>query len=262
MPKEFTIFALLYGNHPELAARCVSSIAPYVGDRAELRVGLNTVGGKTRKMVNSQAGPGGAISKVYDYGENILKYPMMRRMFHDPDAPIKTPYIMWFDDDSFVKPDASQQRPWLDIVSEAISQADMLGSVYSLNYRGDQHKWIAAQPWYAGKAARPKASFATGGWWCIRTEVVQQYNWPPEALQHRGGDVMLGELLRQQDRTLKQFRTGVAINANDAGQESKAARRGHDETPIGVAFVEPPAVKVVPPPPPPVPGNPFVQLDL
>ena len=47
---------------------------------------------------------------------------------------------------------------------------------------------------------------------------------------------MLGELCYQQGLRLNHFRGGVRINANAAGQESKAQRRGFDQKPIGVEF--------------------------
>ena len=55
-------------------------------------------------------------------------------------------------------------------------------------------------------------------------------------LKHRGGDVLLGELIRSQGLKLANYKKGVAINADDNGKESASKRRGYDEQPIGVTM--------------------------
>ena len=50
---------------------------------------------------------------------------------------------------------------------------------------------------------------------------------------------MLGELLRQQGLRIKKFNTGVAVNADENGRESRSKKRGYDSPPIGYNFVPP-----------------------
>lgn len=67
----------------------------------------------------------------------------------------------------------------------------------------------------------------------IKTKVLADYGWPHPQLRHRGGDVLLGELIRHQGLKLINFKSGVAINADELGKESASKRRGYDEPPIG-----------------------------
>lgn len=228
-----TVAVLLYGDHHDLAERCLTSLKPLVKTgRVRVRLGLNQVCDATKDLVASFHDS----AMIVESSENLKKYPMMRRMFYD--TPLETDFVMWFDDDSYLK-DAAVSTPevWLDEVEALLSTtADMIGSPYGINLRSRQHEWIMKQPWYANKTVKPGkvVMFATGGWWAIRSSVLRTYDWPPTGLLHRGGDVMLGELLRQCGLRLKSFRKGVAINADIFGRESASPRRGFDEPPIGV----------------------------
>lgn len=227
--RKFTVCALLYGNYPDLARRCLEPVFELCGSgRVDLRIGMNEVSEETRDYVADSA-PSDA--EVISADPQILKYPMMRRLFYD--KPVSTDYVMWFDDDSYVK--ADNFADWLDSVEEAMASCDMLGSVYTIAYTPSQKQWCAKQPWYAGKSIPDRPQFATGGWWCIKTQVLSTFGWPIPELQHCGGDVALGVLLHQHGLRLKHFREGVAINANSDGKESAAERRGASKTakPIG-----------------------------
>ena len=273
MSNTFTICVLLYGDHRILAQRCLSSITNNIPREAlNLRVGLNAVSDATRAFVdeliqNNQLLP----ENVYDEVANIKKYPMMRKMLWDPENPIETPFVMWFDDDSYLDYTGPN---WLEEVDAALStggRPHMLGSIYSQRFSGNQADWLKAQPWYTGREFERKNNrdifrFATGGWWCVSTEVLRKWNWPDPAIVHRGGDCALGELLRQQGLRLQQFRKGVRINADASGRESKARRRGHDEKPVGHAYT-PSVVAQLPvaadvPVTPAKSRNPYLELDL
>jgi hypothetical protein len=243
MTPEFTVLVLLYGDYPDLAVRCLGSVFKHI-DRyaaADFRVGLNAVTGASRDYVDSLRESAAVKDRVtwYDNGErNELKYPMMRRMLYDPNRPVTTPYVVWFDDDSYIKPtEVDLPSAW----SEAMTDADLLGSVYHAWLGGNQHDWVTRQPWYAGKPvpSRHVVTFCTGGWWVARYETLKRFDYPWPELRHRGGDVMLGELCRQQDLRMKVLPPGsalkgpVRINADAHGNESKAPKRGFDEHPIG-----------------------------
>lgn len=239
MKDKFTICVLLYGDNATLADRCLRSIAETVkADDLNLRVGLNEVTPQVAQWVRSWI----PEECIWESPTNMHKYPLMRQMIHGI-KPVTTEYTMWFDDDSYLDGHrltvASDNTPyWLRDVEHMMVNSDMLGSIYTQNWQGRQHEWVRSQPWYDGKdpADRPKARFATGGWWTIRTELLYKYNYPWPELDHRGGDQMLGEMCYQQELRLNQYKRGVRINADTAGRESKAPRRGFDQKPIGVEF--------------------------
>ena len=233
MNNNFTICVLLYGDFPKLAERCLSSIIQTLPDiGSNLRIGMNAVSRETLDVVR-KIGTGLLSASA----ENIHKYPMMRHMLYGENR-ITTPYTMWFDDDSYLLKQ-SDGDIWLKAIEAQMEQADMLGSIYWIKWRGQQREFVKAQPWYGGKdpAASNSIRFATGGWWVIRTEILYQLNYPWPSLDHRGGDVMLGEACRQQDLRLVTYKnSSVCINADDRGRESKSPRRGFDQPPIGMTF--------------------------
>ena len=235
----FTVCVLLYGDYPELAVRCLSKLSLlWKSGTIALRIGTNAISQRTADAVEQL----GLDDCVFCRSrENIKKYPMMQRLFHSPDPTpgagfgMATPLAMWFDDDSYIS--AEDPHEWLARVKHEMESADMIGSVYSLRLQGQQAAWVAQQPWYAGLPVprAHRATYCTGGWWTIRTEVLRKFQWPVPELVHRGGDVMLGELCRQQQLRIARFREGVAINADANGHESKSPRRGYDSAPIGFA---------------------------
>lgn len=229
MISDYTICVLLFGDYNKLARRC---LVPLRGlrEQTDVRVGLNQVCENTREIAAAVATTG----HIWEYTENRHKYPVMREMIQGV-APITTPYTMWFDDDSYIDVPLDH---FFGAVDKTMANADMLGSLYTLGWIGQQREFVRSQSWYNGKDPNdhPKIRFATGGWWCIRTELLYKFNYPWPDLDHRGGDVMLGELMYQQDLRLKHFKYGVKINADDAGRESQAARRGFDQPPFGAHF--------------------------
>lgn len=225
-----TVCALLYGDFQHLTTRCLGSIKPlYDKGLVELRIGLNEVCKFTADYVADNF----PSAFVLSANPQIYKYPMMHKLFND--KPLVTQNVMWFDDDSYVK--AYDKIAWLEQVETTMSgDVDMLGAVYKIRYTDNQKSWCKAQPWYKGKPISSTAVFATGGWWCLKTEVTKKFDWPASDLKHCGGDVALGQLVHQNGLKLKNFNTGVAINADIHGHESKAPRRGASRTekPIGM----------------------------
>ena len=266
----FTIAVLLYGDYLHLAARCLNSIVerPWF-EEVDLRVATNELGQATSDYVDALVEQGSLLEKnLYVSSENSLKYPMMRRLLYDPDNPVATDYFMWFDDDSYISAQQGVQPTWLAHVASAMVDADMIGAPHRMALRGSQHLWIQHQPWYAGKPVKAgqNVSFFTGGWWTIRTEILQAHNWPVLDIKHRGGDVMLGELGRQQGLKMRRFTAGVAINADDRGRMNGSPHRGYNEPAVGVNFSPSVAAKVheaaMPLPVPPPRVVPIVELDL
>lgn len=257
VPK-FTVCVLLYGDYPELAARCLNPRLLALLDHIELRVAMNDCGKSTTRYVESLV-EAGKIHRLYHSDTNRFKYPVLREMVHG-DMPVTTPYLMWFDDDSYLDNNGQPPELWLQQVARQMETADMIGSKYTRDLQGNMHQWIAAQPWYTGKPEiKPKQSvtFLTGGWWVIRTEILRKYDWPTPELQHCGGDALLGVLFSQQGLRMTRFNSGVCINADANGVESKAKRRGHDEPMLGTKYQPPPPV-----PPKAAPKRVIPQLDL
>lgn len=241
----------MYGKFEGLARRLLNSFRhPAFLRSVNFRIGLNNVGWPTSSSVRQWITDIGAMSTAEGFDRPSIyttygaapyyKYPLMRRMIHTNDVPkIDTPYVMWFDDDSCLSPAGTADwivADWIVRLVNAMSRYDMVGGKYSIRLRGNQHRFIEDQPWYNGKKVlrNQRVNFITGGWWVIRTELLYKYDWPPENFEHNGGDVMLGELLRQHGYSMGQWTEGVSINADHSGGISTAKRRGITQIPIGV----------------------------
>lgn len=239
----FSVCVLCYGDHADLAHRCLGSIIGTADWKLvnDVRVGLNAVGAATSKVLDSLLQRCPVPCWVFQPadGANVGKYPLMRRMLY-PDLyqPVSGPHtdkaahktapvaerIMWFDDDSCVRGD----RSWWQRV--AALKEDFIGARYQLRgpFRAGQVEAIKAQPWYAGKPIprHYRPSFLQGGWWIAKAALLRKHDYPFPVLHHNGGDSLLGELIRQQDYSSRHWNTGVWINADHQGRESAAKRRG------------------------------------
>lgn len=234
MAAGFSVNVLLFGDHADLAARCLGSLQRNLpgGYVREVCVGLNAVGRETRTLLARFAGAaaaGGVDCHVYEAegGRNVGKYPLMRRMLYErPPRRCEPPsHVMWFDDDSYLKTD---DAGWWRTVWTLAGAHEMVGSHYSTRQRGNQYLGIRRQPWYTGKPVGPdhRFRFCTGGWWVAPYDLLRRWDYPWPELHHNGGDGMLGELCRQQGYRMAHFNAGVAINADALGRESGAKRRG------------------------------------
>ncbi|NBT75188.1 MAG: hypothetical protein EBT15_04315 [Betaproteobacteria bacterium] len=199
----------------------------------EFRFGCNAIGDDTRAFIRQQIAEHFPQAMLFESAENAQKYPMMRRLFYA--QPTTAPLTMWFDDDSCIAAE-TDVTAWLPRIQQQLSFHDFVGSIYRTRLEGNQAAWIKAQPWYAGKEPQAYVKFPAGSWWAGRTDVLRRFDWPPETLTHRGVDVMLGELCRQQDLLLGHFRDGVWINANADGVEAAGSKRGKNELPIGFDY--------------------------
>lgn len=239
---ELCVCVLFYGEDEvalPLAQRVLNApLRQLAKQNVEFRFGFNAVGEKTRAYVREAVGADFHRHLWIEPESNIFKYPIMRRMLHE--QPLRAPFTMWFDDDSCLAPDCDV-AVWWPRVKNLLDTYAMVGSLYRQRLLGDQPTWIKNQWWYNQKPVPPYVQFITGGWWTIRSEILLRYDWPMPELRHRGGDVMLGALCAQQDIPITHFRDKVWINANAAGVESKAPRRGFNETPVGFRYRPGPA---------------------
>jgi hypothetical protein len=230
----FSVNLLVYGNYPELAARCLGSIVKTADPTlvAEVRVGMNEVCDATRDLVTAAMDSSPVPFYVYEEkksGANVLKYPMMRRMLYDPQHPLPyqwQPRVMWFDDDSYVKGGKEFWRKAADAFEAAGSP--LMGSCYHACYHWTDAETRAfyGQPWYGRQPVSPMPMFVTGGWWVADLEFLSKWDYPFRELRHNCGDIILGEVMRQQGLKPHHYRDGVAINADANGVESAAKRRG------------------------------------
>lgn len=222
---EACICVLFYGaedKYFKLAKRVLNEpMRCLAGRNIEFRFGCNAVGPATHAFLQQQISDHFHDALVVNKPENIMKYPIMRHMFHD--TPITAPVTIWFDHDSCIAPDADADR-WLNRVIGQLGGCDMIGSIYRSKLSDDQIQWLVAQDWFTGKPAGTYVSHALGGWWAIRTSVLYEFNWPDRTLKQKDGDVIIGELCRQQGLSVCHFRDDVKINVNDAGVEAAAAR--------------------------------------
>lgn len=231
MVPHVTIGVLLYGQHADLAKRCLRSIVGLVESApgpVDIRVGLNEISDATRHEAGqalkqlTTVRPDIAV-RTYEPHRNVGKYPLMRRMLYDLEKPCG-PLFMWFDDDSYVQASAGDPR-WWRLFADRLESAVVIGSIYKIQVRERQRQWVQDQPWCTKTTSRI-VQFCTGGWWGAQTQFLRRYNYPFPELYHNGGDYLLGELCYQQAAKIAAFRVGVCINADERGRESKAVRRG------------------------------------
>jgi hypothetical protein len=233
---KFLVCALFYGDHPDLAQRCATSLRGLrATGRVDLRLGLNDVSPATRAVLDALL-PG---AERIDASPQIYKFPMMRRLVHEYAG--DATHLMWFDDDSCLLPGV-QPAAWLQTVAARAAQTGgTLGSRYAQRLTPRQKAWLREQPWDAGREIPDETVFDTGGWLVVPLALLRRWDWPGPELRHNGGDVVLGALLHQQGLPVEQFRVGLAINADAQLRESAAPRRGYLEPAGAVWAGEPPA---------------------
>jgi len=227
---DVTICVLLYGDFPDYAARCLNSIFNHVGADG-IRVWGNAVEQRTEALLDGFIDRGLLrIENVVLSSVNRCKYPVIREFIFNEDYQVRTNYMMWFDDDSYV---ATTHPDWLPTVMSRAKRHDVTGSPFTCSLTANQKRWARAQPWYRDKPIPMRTLFAVGGWWVARCSTFRAFNWPLPELRHNGGDVVLGELMHQNNLSLGRYSAGVKVNADWDGVEAKAERRGYREPPIG-----------------------------
>jgi len=230
MEFKLTIMVLCYGDHFDLAKRCLSSITTnFNKNQYHLRVGLNKVCEETKKYVLNLP----EVDDIYVSKTNIHKPAMWRRMAKD----IPTNWCMWFDDDSYVvDPNALNNR--LNLINT--QNFDMAGHVYYLHGEYPHFKnYIKQQDWYTGKQIpcgvleyeeiyntdgnETRWFFLTGGNWILRSNLLEKFNYPPLSISkylsnnnqiaNDGDDILICEILRQNNcKIIDIGEMGIRIN--------------------------------------------------
>jgi hypothetical protein len=215
---KYTVCVLCYGPYTDLAKKCIGSILDTTPiDVLDLRVACNEVSPDTIKYLKTVP-----ATKIYVNQKNRKKYPVMREMFWDETCPIKTNYVLWFDDDTRVV-----DNDWLVRLSDMIVTNHPHGCrmygwkhhhdlrIYTkAGHRPDQ--WFREGGWWKGRHLRIRGrdaeapngtmiEFATGWFWALATETIRAGNIPDQRLNHNGGDITIGEQVHQAGAKLKQF---------------------------------------------------------
>lgn len=237
---KFTVCVLCYGDHLPLAQRCINSILSTLPrERMDLRIGANAVSGATLQFLQSVK-----PDKLYAYSENKKKYPLMREMFWDAQAPLATKYLLWFDDDAYAIDPAWPTRLAETIVNHHAFGGRLYGwkmfhdlSMYAKQGHRPDH-WFREASWYKGAPFRvrgqdryaPNGScldFVAGWFWAIGVDAIRAAGVPDQRLNHNGGDCCIGEQVHQAGYKLIMFNKNkcfVSCPAKDQG-----GRRGFSE---------------------------------
>lgn len=238
---KFTLFVLGFGDDLGLIDRCLTSIIETCPPhRFDLRVALNQPSPRVEAFV---AALGKLVTAVYVDRGDRRKYPAMREMFWDARHPVATPYLCWFDDDSWCR-----KKDWMVLLTQAIvanhpHQCRLYGAKYihdlaQVKRPGAlREAWFHAASWWRGvplyaangKRQVPNGSeivFASGGFWALSTSAMREAGVPDERLVHNGGDILTGAQMTQAGYKVFDFspRPDKAIIA-----WSDAKRRGYHE---------------------------------
>jgi hypothetical protein len=230
-----TLCVLLYGDYAGMHRRCLGSIlATTPRDRVELRVATNEVGPETAAFVR-RLRDDGVIYKLYEDAATGQKYPTMRKMFYDPEAPLRDGYVVWFDDDTIAERDPGWFAQLCDVIAQCHPQgARLFGAEFFSQLRPSQVAWAKTRPWWRGRPLQLKSGaphpagncvrFAAGGFWALETGVLRAQNVPDPALGHNGGDILIG---------LQVLQGGFRVKGVNARKQwvhtSSVERRGRSE---------------------------------
>lgn len=205
----FTLFVLGYGDNLQLMERCLGSILDTCPrSRFDLRVALNQPSGPLANYVLDLK-QAGVVTQVYRDYTGRKKYPAMREMFHDAAHPVTTPYLCWFDDDSWCR-----SKEWMPLLAAAIvANHPHQGRLYGARMFHDlagvkragalREKWFQAASWWRGRPlftagghrTAPNGSqivFASGGFWALAAHLIKDADIPDVRLNHNGGDATIG----------------------------------------------------------------------
>jgi len=220
------ICVLFYGaeeQHFKLAQRVLNDPMRCLAKRnIEFRFGCNAVGPDTASFLQRQIADHFHSTVLFHSANNIMKYPMMRQMFHEP--AIRAPITMWFDHDSYLEPKECTVEDWLERVIKSVNGCNLIGSVQKAKLPDAQLAWASQQTWFNPEQDNTYLPYVISGWWAIKTELLRRFDFPSPDFQQKNGDRILGAALKHQNIPLCHFRDGVRINVNDSGVEAVVAR--------------------------------------
>jgi len=221
-----TLCVLLYGNYDELHKRCLASILATTNNRqVEIRVGGNQLCHTTVTYLNQLK----ALNEIQHLDladENRKKYPVMRKLFRDPE--LTTNWVIWFDDDTMCNKDDR----WLGKMAQVAidnyaSGCRVIGPSYRYTAWSPQwEQFCKSAPWYSGREwpvsdGKIKPGFLTGSFWMGHVPTIIDLDIPDPRIGHNKGDVTVGCQFYQGGWTLCGFSTN-----RDVVNWSSVPRRG------------------------------------
>ncbi len=236
----FTVCVLCYGPYPDLAKRCISSILTTIPrERIDLRIATNEVSADTLDFVRS-VGP----DHLYVNTHNRKKYPVMRDIFFDSQAPLRTNYLIWFDDDAQAVDPLWAVRLAETIVNNHKHGCRLYGdkrfhdlTIYAKGgHRPD--RWFQEAAWHRGVQLRLRNSertapngscvdFVVGWFWAIGTDAIRVAGIPDSRLNHNGGDITIGAQVIQSGFKIKEFNKNKSLVW--CPTKEQGGRRGYEE---------------------------------
>lgn len=202
--ERLTICSVFYGKAYELHERWLKAVrkSPFRG-QFDVRIFCNDVSERTAELLR-EAVAEGLVRYVYDAGRaNAGKYPGMRALFHDPLRPIETEWVLWLDDDTFLDANVG----WFVGAMEFIRHHQNIsgfGALYShpkVNRQAED--WIRKAGWYRHKPIPAGGiKFMSGSCWFIRKSAIETADIPDARLRNNGGDITIGEQLRQHNLSI------------------------------------------------------------
>jgi hypothetical protein len=235
-----TICILMYGDYPDMHRACLGSILKTTSPkRRQIRIVTNELCLQTRGWLDKLQAEGQLHTLIHN-ADNMKKYPAMSQLFCDPNNPIETNWIVWFDDDSI----ANRDPDWytslaIKITNEYPKKARMVGDLRFWTFNPAQIAWARSRPWWRNRYLQTRQKqpapngqvvwFAAGGFWALETETMRQAMIPDPEIGHNGGDYMLGLQVWQQGH-----RTAAWNHKKQHVFTSSVGRRGTTEVHTGM----------------------------
>jgi len=193
--KLFSIVLVAYGDY-SYCTRALRSLAdtPNLTKICDVHVGCNACGPKTLACVRHYSDTG-LITSAVESACNLHKDPMVR-LLRDL---VKTPYVLYMDDDSYVKP------LWAEALLDFINREDPLDLAGAMHVfrRSDEYQKLARQrPWWRGDLYIPDEQrhlirLCVGGLYLARTDFLRRHDYPDRDMRIEFGDVLLADLVYQ-----------------------------------------------------------------
>lgn len=215
---KLTVFVLSYGDHAPLLQRSVEALLGSTHpDDVEIRLAGNQLGDTSRRALR-ELEAAGQLCLAIDNPTNDLKYPVMRRLFRDPERPVLSKWLLWLDDDTL----CNRAADWLQQLALCLQgglaadpRLGMAGPRRIFTLSPGNARWVRQASWYRGRhfqdsRGRPAPGaqgvhFAVGAFWALRRECIETCDLPDHRLGNNGGDWAVGASLWQNQYGLANF---------------------------------------------------------
>jgi len=196
-----TILIACYGDFPEYSIRALHSCAAGIDLKkyCDVHVGLNECCVETLAVARKLK-DGGIIDLLVESPRNLNKDPMLRLLLDS----VRTPYVLWIDDDNFFSKPSWPEAFSSFVRSEHPFDVSGLAARWGPCRSGDPGymKFIRSRPWWRGIESQvPKLQrwipFVPGGLFIARTDFLRSHDFPDRGMIRAMDDVALGELLQQ-----------------------------------------------------------------